>query len=68
MDSLSRITDGEIEVMKWAITDLRPKEIALRLNISPKTVEGRIERLKLKTGTKTPYGLVAFFFRNNLIS
>ena len=37
------------------------REIAAELNISPRTVEHRLERLKKKTGSKTLAGLVSYF-------
>lgn len=48
---LANLTEREREVMMLAIAGLTSKEIALRLNISYRTVETHRTRLILKTGT-----------------
>jgi FixJ family two-component response regulator len=48
---LASLTEREREVMMLAIAGLTSKEIALRLNISYRTVETHRTRLILKTGT-----------------
>lgn len=48
---LANLTEREREVMMLAIDGLTSKEIAMRLNISYRTVETHRTRLILKTGT-----------------
>ncbi|MBU0622741.1 MAG: response regulator [Gammaproteobacteria bacterium] len=48
---LANLTEREREVMMLAIAGLTSKEIAMRLNISYRTVETHRTRLILKTGT-----------------
>jgi FixJ family two-component response regulator len=50
---LEHLTSRESEVMKLVIAGLTSKEIAIRLNISYRTVETHRTRLILKTGTSS---------------
>jgi DNA-binding NarL/FixJ family response regulator len=52
------ITDKEMVFLSWCCCDLGYKEIAERMNISPRTVESYAERLCRKLNVKSRIGLV----------
>ena len=54
----SSLTDREIEVFQWLGNGLAPKEIALRLHLSRKTVEAHRENIKKKLGCRTSVQLL----------
>lgn len=62
------ITEKEIEVIYLLANQLTAKQIADKLNVSPKTVEGYKNVLFSKSNTKSVVGLVLFAVRNRLIS
>jgi DNA-binding NarL/FixJ family response regulator len=61
------ISQIHIRIVELLADDLKVAEVAQKLNINVRTLEASISRLKLKTGTKTLYGLVSFFYKNGLI-
>jgi two-component system, NarL family, response regulator DegU len=61
------LTEREREVLHLICEGLPTAEIAEKLFLSPRTIEGHRLRLLEKTGTKNTAGLVAFAFRNGLI-
>ncbi|MBB5730338.1 DNA-binding CsgD family transcriptional regulator [Sphingomonas prati] len=44
------LTDREREVLGLVVDGLSSKQVAMALSISPRTVEGHIEHLRLKLG------------------
>jgi DNA-binding NarL/FixJ family response regulator len=60
-------TDRELEVLKWLCQGMSAKEIADKMNLSKKTVEGYRTRLFSKTGTKTSVALVVCALKNKLV-
>lgn len=62
------ITEKDIEVIYLLANQLTAKEIADKLNVSPKTVEGYKNALFSKTSTKSVVGLVLFAVQNGIIS
>ncbi len=61
------ISPREKEVLTLLCEGLSTSEIADKLCLSPRTIEGHRKRLLEKTNTKNVAGLVAFAFRNRLV-
>lgn len=61
------ISKREIEIIYLLANQLTAKEIADRLCLSPKTVEGYKNNLFIKTGTRNVVGLVMYAVQNQLI-
>ena len=53
------VTAREADVLRLVIEGLANKEIAARLNLSPRTVEKHVESLMRKMGVRTRIGLMA---------
>lgn len=62
------LVERDIEVIYLLANQLTAREIAEKLNVSPKTVEGYKNALFSKTGTKTVVGLIVFAIQNGLIN
>jgi DNA-binding NarL/FixJ family response regulator len=67
LDYTETITKKELEVLRFLCCGLSNKEIADKMNISPKTVEGHKSNLFSKTNTKNTVNLVMYSIRNRLI-
>jgi DNA-binding NarL/FixJ family response regulator len=63
-----KLTDREYEVLKYLVQGLSAPEIAEKMFISPRTVEGHRANLIGKTGTKNVVELVIFAIRYHLVS
>jgi DNA-binding NarL/FixJ family response regulator len=61
-------TERELEVLNWLCQGLSALEIAEKMNLSKKTIEGYRTRLFSKTGTKTSVALVVCALKNKLVS
>ncbi len=61
-----KLTEREIEVLNHLVHGLSAPEIAERMFLSPRTVEGHRASLISKTGTKNVVDLVIFAIRHNL--
>jgi DNA-binding NarL/FixJ family response regulator len=61
------LTDRELEVLNGLCQGLTAQEIADKMNLSKKTVEGYRTRLFSKTGTKTSVALVVCALKNKLV-
>jgi len=60
------LTQREIEFLKLVCTELTYKEIAEKMYVSPRTVDGYRDELFQKLQLKSRVGLVIFAIRNNL--
>lgn len=58
------LAEREIEFLKLVCTEMTYKEIADRMNLSPKTIDGYREQLFKKLDVKNRIGLVIFAFKN----
>lgn len=58
----------ELEIIYWSAMELKSKEIADKLNISYRTVEGHKNNLIKKTGCKTFLGIILLALDLNMIS
>ncbi|MEL7120314.1 MAG: response regulator transcription factor [Bacteroidota bacterium] len=61
------ITKRELEILNLICNELTTAEIAKKLFISKRTVEGHRKNLLAKTGVKNTVGLVLFAIRNQLV-
>lgn len=59
-------TQRELDVLKLILEEKTTSEIALKLKISPYTVEGHRKNLLQKTNSKNVVGLIKFTLNNNL--
>ncbi|MGB4400734.1 MAG: response regulator transcription factor [Daejeonella sp.] len=62
-----KLSDREMEFLQYCSTELTYKEIAERMNVSPRTVDNYRESLFSKLNIKTRTGLVVFGIRTSLI-
>lgn len=61
------LPEREREFLKYLATDLTLKEIAAKMNLSPRTIDGYRDNLFEKVKVNNRVGLVLFALRNNLI-
>jgi two-component system, NarL family, invasion response regulator UvrY len=61
-----KLNDREIEFLKYACMDLNYKEIADKMALSPRTVDGYRDTLYEKLRLKTRIGLVLFALKNGI--
>ncbi|RTL58519.1 MAG: response regulator transcription factor [Sphingobacteriales bacterium] len=62
-----QLTDREREFLKLVCTELTYKEIAEKMNVSPRTVDGYRDTLFEKLNVKTRVGLAMYAIRNNIV-
>ncbi|WP_126653047.1 response regulator transcription factor [Chryseobacterium aureum] len=63
---LSDLKDREKEFIKWACSELTYKEIADRMCLSPKTIDGYRDSVFVKLDIKNRAGLVLFALKHDL--
>ena len=61
------LSQKEISVLRLMCEEKSTQEIAIALDLSPRTIEAIREKLKIKTGTKSTAGLVMFAVKNKLL-
>lgn len=66
-DVNERLSERELDVLKLIIKGLSSQEMANKLFISPRTVEGHRANLIAKTGTRNVVDLVIYAIRNHLV-
>lgn len=59
--------EKELEFMQLACSEMTYKEIADKMNLSPKTIDGYRQELFRKLDVKNRIGLVLFGLKNNII-
>lgn len=62
-----QLNDREIEFLKLACSELTYKEIAEKMFLSPRTIDGYRDALFEKLGVSTRVGLVLFAVRNSIV-
>lgn len=67
-DEILVLRDREIEFIKYACTEMTYREIAGKMFLSPKTVEGYRESVFNKLGLKNRTGLVIYAIKNNIFT
>jgi DNA-binding NarL/FixJ family response regulator len=65
--SFAKLTDREIEFLKLTCTELSYKEIAEKMLLGVRTVEGYRDALCEKLGLKTRVGLCLYAIKNNIV-
>lgn len=63
---LSELKGREMDFIKWACSELTYKEIADKMFVSPKTVDGYRDSVFIKLDIKNRVGLVLFAMKHNL--
>lgn len=64
---LLRLTEREIEFLKLACSELTYKEIAEKMSVSPRTVDGYRDELFEKLEIKSRVGLVIFAIKQGIV-
>ncbi len=62
------LSDREIEIIRLLCGEFSNREIAEKLCLSPRTVDGHRERILHKTKTKNVAGIVMYAINNNLLA
>ena len=65
---LAHLSEKEITFLKYACTELTYKEIAEKMFVSPRTIDGYRDILFDKLQIKTRVGLVLFAIKHGLVS
>ena len=65
---LVQLNEREIEFLKLACTEMTYKEIADRMFLSPRTIDGYRDALFEKLSAKTRVGLVMYAIRNGIVN
>ena len=63
---LKNLKETEIEFMKLSCSELTYKEIAEKMHLSPRTIDGYRDSLFTKLNVKTRVGIVLFAIKHNL--
>jgi DNA-binding NarL/FixJ family response regulator len=65
--NLVQLNDREIEFLKYACTEMTYKEIADKMYLSPRTIDGYRDALFEKLNLKTRVGLVMYAIKNGIV-
>ena len=65
---LSVLNERELEFLQLACTEMTYKEIASKMYLSPRTIDGYRDSLFDKLQLRTRVGLVTFAIRNGLVN
>lgn len=63
-----KLNEREITFLKWACTELTYKEIADKMFLSPRTIDGYRDDLFEKLNAKTRVGLVLYAIKNGIVT
>ena len=66
--NIIHLKDHEITFLKWVCTELTYKEIADKMFLSPRTIDGYRDDLFHKLNIKTRVGLVMYAIKNGIVS
>lgn len=66
--TFSDLNDREIEFLKYACTEMTYKEIAEKMFLSPRTIDGYRDALFEKLNIKTRVGLVMYAIKNGIVT
>lgn len=64
----NHLKDTEIQFLKLLCSELTYKEIAYKMNLSPKTIDGYRDNLFVKLNVKNRIGLVIYAIKNKIYS
>jgi two-component system, NarL family, invasion response regulator UvrY len=65
--NLVQLNDRELEFLKYACTEMTYKEIADKMFLSPRTIDGYRDALFEKLNIKTRVGLVMYAIKNGIV-
>ncbi|MES1217620.1 MAG: response regulator transcription factor [Bacteroidota bacterium] len=65
--NLSSLNERELEFLKYACTEMTYKEIADKMFLSPRTIDGYRDALFEKLNLKTRVGLVMYAIKNGIV-
>lgn len=68
LKSLVQLSDRETEFLKYACSEMTYKEIADKMFVSPRTIDGYRDALFEKLQLKTRVGLVLYAIRNGIVT
>ncbi len=66
--NLTALNDRELEFLKYACTEMTYKEIADKMFLSPRTIDGYRDALFEKLSIKTRVGLVMYAIKNGIVT
>ncbi|RYY31480.1 MAG: response regulator transcription factor [Chitinophagaceae bacterium] len=66
-DRRVELTDKEIEFLHYACTEMTCKEIAAKMYLSPRTIDGYREKLCEKLQVESRLGLVLYAIKNRIV-
>jgi DNA-binding NarL/FixJ family response regulator len=66
LDAERMLKDVEIDLLKYICTEMTYREIAEKMSISPKTVDGYRDHLFTKLGVKNRIGLVMYAIKHKI--
>ena len=66
--TLLNLNDREIHFLKLASTEMTYKEVAEKMNLSPRTIDGYRDALFEKLGVRTRVGLVMYAIRQGIVT
>lgn len=66
-DILSDLKSTELDFIKLACSELTYKEIADKMNLSPRTIDGYRDSVFVKLNVKSRVGIVLFALKHNII-
>lgn len=61
------LSEKDIKFLKLVCTEMTYKEIAVQMNLSPRTIDGYRDELFEKLGAKSRVGLVLFAIKNGIV-
>jgi two-component system, NarL family, invasion response regulator UvrY len=67
VNTLSNLNERETDFLKYACTELTYKEIADKMFVSPRTIDGYRDALFEKLHVKTRVGLVMYAIKNGIV-
>jgi DNA-binding NarL/FixJ family response regulator len=67
-NNIPKLNERESMFLKYACTELTYKEIADKMNVSPRTIDGYRDDLFEKLGLKTRVGLVMYAIKNGIVT
>ena len=68
LKSMAKLNERETDFLKYACTEMTYKEIADKMFVSPRTIDGYRDALFEKLNVKTRVGLVLYAIRNGVVS
>jgi DNA-binding CsgD family transcriptional regulator len=63
-----QLSEKEIQFLKWVCTDLSYKEIADKMGVSPRTVDGYRDTLHEKLDVKSRVGMALFAVKHGIVN